>query len=285
MERRKGLKKKTRIQMLAKFSRSRRALAIPVTFLILFVSTLGLISITYYFAVEKVNARSQTLKISTAKQDFMSLDENLLSVVGQPGSARKLEVADSGGKLNVQPYNNSLTISVTDNRDINETIFNETTGQITYELPFSESPETGLFLKGDSRTIANQSGSLTTQLGIKNGAEHAEILLRYRPTVSCAVVGVENGRSVNTVRIYVVNLNASESITLYGKVPLRISCESTQITSTTYTLSYSPEKLFVTSILDGTSGSVTLPISSTAEGAVIKVEVVQCNVKIARCVM
>jgi len=271
--------------MLAKFSRSRRALAIPVTFLILFVSTLGLISITYYFAVEKVNARSQTLKISTAKQDFMSLDENLLSVVGQPGSARKLEVADSGGKLNVQPSNNSLTITVCDNRDVNQTVFDQTTGQITYQLPYSDSPDTGLYLKGDSRTVTNQSGSLTTQLGIRNGAENAEILLRYRPTVSCAVVGVENGRSVNTVRIYVVNLNTSESITLYGKVPLRISCESTQITSTTYTLSYSPEKLFVTSILDGTSGSVTLPISSTAEGAVIKVEVVQCNVKIARCVM
>jgi hypothetical protein len=285
MEKRKGLKKKSRIQMLTKFSRSRRALAIPVTYLILFVSTLGLISITYYFAVEKVNARSQTLKISTAKQDFMSLDENLLSVVGQPGSARKLEVADSGGKLNVQPSNSSIEIKIAYNSSTSSTVFNGAIGQIIYELPYVDSPDTGLYLKGDSRTVTNQSGSLTTQLGIRNGAEHAEILLRYRPTVSCAVVGVENGRSVNTVRIYVVNLNASESITLYGKVPLRISCESTQITSTTYTLSYSPEKLFVTSILDGTSGSVTLPISSTAQGAVIKVEVVQCNVKIARCVM
>lgn len=195
------------------------------------------------------------------------------------------KATDTPFDLQVDLIEFNTTGNMTNDTIITNTVFNGAIGQITYELPYSDSPDTGLYLKGDSRTVTNQSGSLTTQLGIRNGAENVEILLRYRPTVSCAVAGVENGRSVNTVRIYIVNLNASESITLYGKVPLRISCESTQITSTTYTLSYSPEKLFVTSILDGTSGSVTLPISSTVEGVVIKVEVVQCNVKIARCVM
>lgn len=268
---------------LRRLCRSRKALALPATFLILFVSTLGLISVTYYFAVDRVNTRSQTLKITTAKQDFLSLDETIMSVVWQPGSGRIFEIADSGGKLHVQPTNNTLAISIADSITINQTVFNQTVGQISYELPFSESPETGLFLKGDSRTIANRSGSLSTQLCIVSGVERPELLLRYRPTVSYATVGIENNRAVNNVRIYVVNLNASSIMTLYGKVPLKISCESTHITTTTYTLSYSPETLLVTSVLDGASGQVLVPISSTVDGAVVNVEIVRSNVLVERC--
>jgi hypothetical protein len=256
-----------------------------MTFLILFVSTLGLISVTYYFAVEKVNTRSQTLKISTAKQDLLSLDQNLVSVVSQPGSARTFEVADSDGKLNVQPFNNSLTITVNDGREINEVVFNETIGQIYYELPFSESPETGLFLKGDSRTVVNQSGSVITQLCIVNGAAHPEIMLHYRPAASCSAAGLEDNRTINNLRLYVVNLNASEPIAQYGRVPLKISCESTQMITRTYELSYSPETLLLTSVLDGDSGQVSIPISSTDSGAIINLEIVQCNIKVERSVM
>lgn len=264
--------------------RSKAALAIPATFLILFVSTLGLISITYYFAVEKVNARSQTLKMATAKQDFVSLDENLMAVLWQPGSARTVAIADSGGQLHVQPSDNSLTIGISDNRDINETIFNASIGQVTYELPNVESPDTGLFLKGDSRTIGNQSGSLMTQLYIRSGAEHAEILLRYRPTLSYTIAGTEDNKTVNNVRIYVINMNTSEAMALCGKVPLKISCESAQMTTVTHNLSYNPEPLLVTSVLDGASGQVSVPISSTSYGAIVNIEIVQSIIRIERCV-
>jgi hypothetical protein len=267
-----------------KWRRSRRALAIPATFLILFVSMLGMISITYYFAVEKINTRSTTLKISTAKQDMLSFDETLLTVLWQPGSARTFEFSDSGGEVNVQPSANTLIINVTDNSDIAATLFDETVGQVMYELPYSESPDTGLFLKGDSRTITNQSGSVITQLSIRSGAEHPEILLRYRPIVSYTTAGVESDKAVNNVRIYVVNLNSSETIALFGKVPLKISCVATQITITTYNLSYEPETLLITSILDGFSGQVSIPVSSTASGAIINVEIVLCNVTIQRWV-
>ena len=268
----------------ARLHHSRKAIALPLTFLILFVSTLGLISITYYFAVEKVNARSQTLKVSTAKQDLISLDENVVSVAWQPGSARTLQIADSGGKLNVQPSIGALAISVSDNGDINETVFNATTGQVTYELPYAESADTGTYLKGDSRAVTNQSGSFITQLSVRTGDEHAELLLRYRPTVSSVEAGVEDGKTVNIVRIYVVNMNSSEAIAFYGKVPLRISCESTQLTTTTFSLGYNPETLLVTSVLEGVTDSVSIPISGTAEGAIIQIEVVQCNVSLERCV-
>ena len=268
--------------LLLKLHRSKKGLALPMTFLILFVTTLGLISATYFLAIEKVNTRSQTLKIISAKQDLQSLDQNIMSVVWQQGSARAMEILDSGGKLNVEPNNGSASITITDNRDINQTIYNQTTGQIRYELPYSDSPDTGLFLKGDSRTITNQSGSLITQLFIASGAEHAEIRLRYRPTVSYATAGTENNRTINNIRIYIVNMNSSNSISLNGKVPLRVSCESTQITSLSYTLNYVTDGIVFTSILDDTAGQVLIPISSTIDGAIINLEIVQCNIKVAR---
>ena len=269
---------------LAKFGHSRKALAIPISFLILFVSMLGIVLVTYYFAVEKIDTRGATLKIATAKQDMLSFSETLLAVIGQPGSARTFEFSDSGGEVNVQPSVNSLIINITDNRDIVATVFNETTGQVVYKLPYSESPDTGLFLKGDSRTITNQSGSAITQLFIRSGAEHPEIVLHYRPVVSYTTAGTEDNKAVNNLRIYIVNLNASEEIGLSGKVPLRISCVSTQITTTTYDLAYEPETLLITSILDGVSRQVSIQVASTANGAIINVEMVLCNVEIQRWV-
>jgi len=265
------------------FFKSKKALALPATFLIIFVSTLGLISVTYYFAVEKVNARSQTLKISTAKQDFLAIDEGVLAVVWQPGSTRALEMSDSGGKLCVEPTSSELSIRISDGSDINQTVFNKAVGQVTYQLPYSESPETGLYLKGDSRAVANQSGSLISQVSIQNGAEHPELLLRYRPVVTHVLLGIEGGRPVNSIRVYVVNMNSSETIALYGRVPLKISCCSTRITTTTYTVSYSVASLTITSFLEESSGQVAIPISSTEVGAVINVDIVEADIKIERC--
>jgi len=272
------------ITNLTKWRRSRRALAIPATFMILFVSMLGVVSITYYFAVEKVNTRSTAFKISTAKQDMLSLDENLRATLWQPGSARTFEFSDSGGKLNVQSSANSLVINVTDSQSVAATLFNQTMGQVLYELPFSETPDTGLFLKGDSRAITSQSGSVITQLYVRSGAEHPELLLRYRPTTSYTSAGVENDKAVTNLRIYVVNLNSSEAIAMLGKVPLKMSCVTTQITTSTYDLSYDPETLLVTSVLDGAVGQISIPVSSTANGAIINVEMVLCNVTIERWV-
>ncbi|MGF3522016.1 MAG: hypothetical protein ACQXXJ_02840 [Candidatus Bathyarchaeia archaeon] len=238
---------------------------------------------TYYFAVEKVNARSQSLKVSAAKQDFLAIDGDVLAVVWQPGSARTLEMGDYGGKLCVEPATGLLSISVSDGGDLNQTVFAQTVGQVTYQLPYSESPDTGLYLRGDSRSIANQSGSLVSQVSIQHGVEHPELLLRYRPVVSSVALGTEGGRSVNVVRVYVVNLNSSEAVALYGRVPLKISCSSTTVTTMTYTVSYKLNSLAVSSFLCESSGQVTVPISSTDAGAVINVEVVEANVKLERC--
>ena len=265
-----------------RFRCSEKALAIPATFLILFFSTLTIVSITYYYAIEKIEARSQSLKVSLAKQDMISLDKNILSVLWQPGSSGTLEVDNNDGKLNVQPIANQLMINITDGNTISETLFNESIGQIIYELPYSESSDTGVFLKGDSRVIVNKSGSVISQLCIRNGAEHVEILVRYRPFASSTTLGTENNKTVNNIRLYILNLNSSQSIALSGEVPLKISCARTDTIVRTYDVSYQPEALIVNAVLDGVHGQIIIPISSTTSGAIITVELVVCSVKIEK---
>jgi hypothetical protein len=267
---------------LRKFWCQTKALAIPMTFLILLVSMLCMISVTYYFAVGKVNDRTTALKISTAKQEMLTFSQDTVPLLWQPGSACTFEFSDSGGKLNVQPNNNTLTVNVT-GPSVSSVLFNETVGQVTYELPYSGSADTGVYLIGDGRSIVNQSGSILTQLGIVNGESHPEIQLRYRPTVSYTTAGLEAGKTVNNIRVYIVNLNASQEFGLYGKLPVKATCLNTQISATTYTVTSTVQSLTFTATLDGTTGQVSIPIETTSSGAVINIQLVQSNIQIARC--
>ncbi len=225
---------KVSLRHFKKFVHSKYAMALPVTFLILFVSTLSIVSFTYYFSVEKVNSQGQTLKVSTAKENLISLNNEIISTLGQPGSSTTFDLIDSGGLLKIQPTSNVLTLSINDSSVLQETILNTSIGKITYQLPYSSTSQTGLYLEGDSRTITNQSGSSTSQLCIANGAEHPEIQLQYRPTVTYAVAGLEDGKVVNSIRIYIVNLNSSMEISQQGELPLQISCKSTKLESKIY---------------------------------------------------
>jgi hypothetical protein len=266
-----------------RFVRSKAALALPVTFLILFVSTLAMISFTYYFAVEKVNAQGQILKVSSAKENMLSLDDSVLSTIGQPGSSSTFEIVDSGGLLRIQPTNDTLTLSINVTSSTEQTIFNSSIGNVIYELPYTPTAQTGLYLKGDSRTIICQTDSTISQLFIENGAEHPQINLQYRPTVTFATAGLENGKTVNNIRIYLVNLNTSASIASQGDLPLQISCTNTQLISQTYEVP-SSENLGMTSVLNGEIGKVSIPISSTAQGAIIHLETVISDVSMERCI-
>jgi|WetSurMetagenome_2_1015567.scaffolds.fasta_scaffold46524_2 hypothetical protein len=265
-----------------KIVRNKYAMALPVTFLILLVSTLSIVSFTYYFSVEKVTSQGQTLKVSTAKESLISLSDEIISILGQPGSSTTFDFVDSGGLLKIQPANNSLTLSIKGNSEIQETIFSASIGKITYQLPYSSTSQRGLYLQGDSRTITNQSGSSTGQLCIVNGAEHPEIQLQYRPTVTYAAVGLQDGKTINSIRIYIVNLNSSMETSLQGELPLKISCTDTQIESKNYVVSSAFGNMAVTSILNGEQGSVSVPISSTTQGAIIHIETVISNVSIQR---
>ncbi len=267
------------------FHHSKKALAVPVTFMILFVTSLGLISVMYYFSVERINSQSTTLEASTAKQDMMSLDQAILSAAWQPGSSRVIDIRDSGGETNIQPLTNDLSISVTDDVNISQVIYNQTIGQVIYDLPSTYSADIGLYLSGDGRTIINDSSSVMTQLYITNVGEGPEISLCYRPEVSYFTSGQENGETVNDLRIYIINLNSSDAFELYGELPLKVSCESIQTSTLAYNVSNSTQVLSITSVLNGASGQISVPISSTDNGAIINVEMVVCNLNITRCVI
>ena len=266
---------------LKKFFRSKLALALPVTFLILFVSTLGIVAFTYFFSVERINAQGTTLKVSTAKQNMLSLDDAVVSTMWQPGSQTTYDFSDSGGQLKIEPTSNLLTLSIT-SPEIQDPIFNASIGKVVYVLPYSGSSETGLYLKGDARVITKQTGSSLSQLGIKNGLEHPEIQLRYRPSVTYALGGVEDGRAVNNIRIYISNLNSSNSFSLFGKLPLQAICGSTELTTKDYQVSTGVDSFVISAVLDGVSGTVSVPISSTPQGAEIHLEIVICHVSIER---
>jgi hypothetical protein len=246
---------------------------------------LGVISVTYYYAIETVDASSQSLKVSMANQNMESLDDALVSVMWQPGSSQTFQFQDCDGTLGIQPTANPLVINITDGINITSTVFNATIGQAIYELPYSESSETGLFLKGDSRVIVGQDGSSMTRLYIQNGAEHPEILLCYRPVTSSTVYENEDNATVNQIRLYLVNLNSSQDIELMGNVPLQISCTAVQETLATYNVTYQPTSLTITANMEGTQGQLSVPISSTTNGTVIDVELIVCDITIQRWVM
>jgi hypothetical protein len=265
-----------------KIARSKYAMALPVTFLILLVSTLSIVSVTYYFSVEKVYSQGQTLKVSTAKESLISLNDEIISTLGQPGSSTTFDLIDSGGLLKIQPTSNVLTLSINGDSEVQETIFNASIGKITYQLPYASTSQRGLYLEGDSKTITNQSGSSTSQLCIANGAEHPEIQLQYRPTVTYSVAGLENGKTINNLRIYIVNLNSSAGISMQGELPLQISCTNTLLESKNYEVSNAFGKLALNSVLNGIQGSVSVPISSTIQGSIIHIETVISNISIQR---
>ncbi len=268
-------------QKITRFRVSKKAIAIPMTFLMMFFSLFAIISVTYYFAVSKVNANSKVLNVATAKQNMNVLEQTLQYVIWQSGSSKSCEVNDSGGTLITAPSSNLLTINVTDGV-FSEVIFNSSIGGVIYEMPNSGSSDTGLYLEGTSQVVENKSGAVSAQLYIEQGDEHPEILLRYRPIVSSVAGGLENSKPVNNVRIYVVNLNSSQNIQLMGKIPLIASCESTETLVDSYDLSYAPSSLIVQVSLDQHDGEVCVPISGNANGAIINIELVVSNTQIQR---
>lgn len=268
-----------------KLRKSKRALAIPTTFLILFFSMILMISVTYAIAIERINTQTSTLKIETAKQDMTSFDQAILAAASQPGSCRTITISDSGGKTSIQPLNNSLSIFAYDGNSISQSVFDQTIGEVFYILPSIDSLDANIYIKGDMRTIVNQSGAIITQLYTRNGATGPEIALSYRPTVSFATNGLQDNKTVNTMRIYIINLNSSDTISIYGEIPLKVSYESTQVTTFTYNVSNETTTLSFTANLNDVQSSVLVPIVSTDNGAMINLEVVVCNLKIERCLM
>ena len=262
------------------FRSSRKAIALPVTFLMLFVSLIILITATYYFSVTRISAKTLALKTTGVEQEMLSLEKIVKFVSWSPGAYEIFEFGDFGGEFKILPTAKPLILNITDNSSFYNVFFNSSVGKGTYILPPSEEAFGTLFLKGDNRAIVNQSLATATQLQISEGIGYYELTLSYRPLASVIVTGTSGGKPVNSLRIYVINLNSSESIARLGAFRLKVSCQDVTSTSQTYNFTSPLSSLLVKANLDGAINEVSFPIASNAEGAIVNLETMICNVKI-----
>lgn len=265
---------------LSRLWRSKKGMAIPVTFLILFVSLSLVVSITYYFAVSKINSKSQLLKASAAKQSMLYLEDTIASVAWSPSSSQIYSFDNYGGKLRLEPEAKSLLINVTDDDSFYDIVFNSSVGDAVYELPPAESLDDNLYMKGDSRVVINQSRSTMSQLYISQGAEYREITLCYRPLASSTETGSSGGKPTNSLRIYVINLNSSQNTTFDGNFHLEITSLNVTSSSRNYNFTSQINSLLVKVDFDGVSSEVSLPVSSNAGGALVTVEIVTSDIRL-----
>jgi len=245
----------------------------------LFVSLTVVVSATYYFAVSKINTESQDLKVSAAKQSMLSLESSIQSISWSPGAYEIYEFDDFGGSLRVEPTAKRLIMNLT-GTSFNDVFFNSSIGKVAYELPPSEVSDDNVFLKGDNRVVLNQSSSTMAQLYVSLGTRTYEMTLSYRPLAGSTLTDSSQEKPTNTIRIYVINLNSSQTLNLQGNFRLKTVC--TDVTSVTrnYNFTSPITSLTLQVNLDGTNGTVVLPISSNVNGTFVNLETMVCNVKI-----
>ncbi len=260
--------------------RSKRAFAIPVTYMILFASLIALISVTYSFAIVKISARGATLRASVARQNMRTLDDSVHSVAWSFGASEVIYMDDCGGVFKTATAAKSLVLNLTDERTVNSLVFNSPVGEAFYELEPSESSDYGQYMRGDDRAIVSRTSSSMTQLYMTAGVDTQRMVLCYRPLATEACIGTTEGKPLNVVRVNIINLNSSQSFTLRERFYLRTTSISVTTTTNQYLFNDTISSLALKATYDGTSTTVWLPISSNAEGAIVNLEVAVCNIRL-----
>ncbi len=259
---------------------SGKAIALPVTFLMLFVSLLILITATYYFSITKISAKTLALKRAGVEQEMLSFEKTIKFVSWSPGAYEIYEFGDFGGTFKTLPVARSLTLNITDNTSFYDVFYNSSIGKALYELSPSEEALDNVFLEGDSRAIINQSASTTTQLYIAQGTKYYELTLSCRPLASSTATGLSGGKPTNSIRVYIVSFNASEGIARLGVFRLKASCLTVASTMRSYNFTSQLASISIRADLDNVTTEVSLPVSSNAQGAIINLETIVCRVKI-----
>ena len=269
-------------KQLRKFLKSKKALAIPVTYLILFASLIAIISVTYSFAVVKISARGSLLKASVAKQNMQVLDDAVRSVAWSLGASKVVYIDDCGGTFQTNPTARNLVINLTDEQSFYDVVFDSSVGKAFYELESSESSCEGFYIRGDGRAIINQSSFTLTQLYVASGDDAKELTLCYRPSATAATIGTTNGKPLNLIRIYILNLNSSQTLRLREKFYLKATGLNVTTVTRQYEFNQSVSSLALRAVFDETTSIVRLPVSSNAEGAFVNLELVVSNIRIQK---
>jgi hypothetical protein len=267
---------------LKKLVSSKKALAIPVTYLILFASLIAIISVTYGFAVVKISARGALLKASVAKQNMQFLDEAVHSVAWSFGASKTVYMEDCGGTFKTEKAAKSLAINLTDGQTFSSIVFNSSVGKVFYELEASAESQEGIFIRGDGRAIINQSANTMTQLYYARGETTQQLVLSYRPMATALTTGTSNGKPLNLIRIYIISLDSSQTLALSGSFYLKVLALNVTSTSQLYEFNSPVSSLALKAVLDKAQNTVWLPITSSEEGAFVNLEILVCNVKIQK---
>jgi hypothetical protein len=267
---------------LKKLVSSKKALAIPVTYLILFASLIAIISVTYGFAVVKISARGALLKASVAKQNMQFLDEAVHSVAWSFGASKTVYMEDCGGTFKTENSAKSLAINLTDGQTFSSIVFNSSVGKAFYELEASAESQEGIFIRGDGRAIINQSANTMTQLYYARGETTQQLVLSYRPMATALTIGTSNGKPLTLIRIYIISLNSSQTLTLSGSFYIKVSALNVTSTSQLYEFNSPVSSLALKAVSDKAQNTVWLPITSSEEGAFVNLEILVCNAKIQK---
>lgn len=273
----KSLKKQSK-----EFLRSKKALAIPLTYLILFVSLMAIISVTYSYAVAKISARGAILKASIAKQNMQILDDAVGSVAWSFGASEVVYMDDCGGIFRTEPLARNLVINFTDGQSFWDIVFDSSIGKISYALQPSEFNYDGTFIRGDKRSITNHTASTMTQLYVTTQDDAKAIILCYRVLATAANVGTSDGKPLNLIRLHIINLNSSQSLMLREKFYLKVTSLDVHTVRHHYIFNHSVSSLALTAVLDETQSVVWLPITDNSQGAVVDLEVTVCNIKVQK---
>lgn len=260
-------------------SGSRRGLAIPVSMLIILFSLTLVSTITYSISLRQIGSRKEDLKLLAAEEKMLDLEEAISAVAWSPGGSRTLTFSDYGGQLRVEPGENHLTLNATMGNKMT-TVFDGDTGRFVYELPSTVAGHYGMWLRGDARSVVNQSSAYQAYMMVEAGSEHEELIAGYRPLTSSSEGDLVSDRRVNNVRVYLVNLNASQPLQSNGKFHVRVVCVNVSVWVHSYDLNASVTTLVITAVLGGEEDNVVVPLTIGPSGSTVRLEIVVSSVRI-----
>jgi hypothetical protein len=94
--------------------------------------------------------------------------------------------------------------------------------------------------------------------------------------------GTSNGKPLNIIRVYIISLASSQTLSLYGSFNLKVSALNTTSTVELFEFNSSVSSLALEALSEGAKTTVWLPMESTAEGTFVSLEIVVCNIQIRR---
>ncbi|MEM0058151.1 MAG: hypothetical protein QXG58_04690 [Candidatus Bathyarchaeia archaeon] len=257
---------------------SRRGLAVPVTYLILFGSLLVLVSVAYGFAVARLRVEGAAFGVAVARRNMQALDDAVRLVAWNIGASRTVYMEDCGGIFQTEPNAGTLVLRLADGGGFSTLVFNGSVGRVLYALSALHESMEGTFVRGDGRALVGFGGSTQSQLFFARNGSVQQFVLRYRPAATVLASSIRDGKAYNIIRIYIISLNKTQPLTLGGGFNLKVSAAKVASTVHSFTFEGTVSLLALEAVYDGFEARVWLPIECTLEGAIVNVEVYICHV-------